>query len=323
MKKNRTISIVITLLVVIIFIGYFFANIREFEALLSVHPFYLVLIAIGHLVVLFMNGIFLRLILRSFQKDMSTAESFRASMVTATGNLFLPAGGGSGVQAIFLKKNHSLSYKNFISALSGNYIIVFLINALLGLITLTLINTAHTFEYYTILFMFGGIFLTTTYLTIFGLPKKLAEQSSNKIKEGFFSKTIFTLKDIVNGWNLIISSRKLIVSLTILTLINFLASLLISYASLASVGAHITLVGLSLYTILGAMSLLINLTPGALGIKEVIYIFSSSIIGITTPQIIGAAILDRGVKYIILILGWGWVRITSLKRNKGFREISK
>ena len=312
----------LTLLILIVFIWYFVLHIEDFKILLSVNPSTLVLIAIGHSTALFVNGLFLKIILKIFDKKMTIAESFHASLITATGNLFLPAGGGSGIQAVFLKKSHGLSYKNFLSALSGNYIIVFLLISLIGIIALLFIDTPLTFEYAAIFIAFCSVFILTLWLTIFGLPNWMLKYKSNG---GSFVGKIFTnIVNVMKGWNLITKNRKVILTLTLLTAINFMALLLISYFSLLGAGAHVSFWGLVLYAVLGSMSLLVNLTPGALGIKEAIYIFSSTVIGVTTPQIVGAAILDRGIKYIILIFSWVWIKIAGfMSRNKSSDAISK
>lgn len=321
MKKNKIISALISLVVLAIFAWYFLTHMEEFRSLLSVHPAYLVFIALGHLVVLISNGLFLKVILKAFRKEMTLSQSFHASLITATGNLFLPAGGGSGVQAIFLKKTHKLSYSNFLSALSGNYVIVFLLCSLVGIIALLSINSAVSVEYVAIFLVFCVVFIVTLLLTIFGLPAWVSNYESNS--NSLLRRVLRVIIQVMKGWNLIIKNKQLVIKLLVLTMINFSALLFISYFSLISVGAHISFWGLILYGVLGTMSLLVNITPGALGIKEAIYVFSSTVIGITTPQIVGAAILDRGIKYIMLILGWAWIKATGLKNNRDSREISK
>lgn len=322
--KTKYLSLLLTVLIVGIFIWYFATHLNDFRNLLTVEPIYLFLIAIGHFVVLVTNGLFLKAIVLEFGSKMSILDSLRASLVTATGNLVLPAGGGSGVQAVLLKKSHGLSYKNFLSALSGNYIIVFLINSLLGLLALYFLHPVQSVEYLILALVLLTLFVITLWLTIFGVPRSLVDYDTKEnSKKTLLTRIIHILLDVVKGWNLIIKSKKLVGLLILITIINFFALVVISQASLVAVGAQITFWGLILYCVLGAISLLVNLTPGSLGIKEAIYIFSSSIIGLTTPQILSAAILDRGIKYLMLIFGWLWVKATGLKYKKDTREISK
>ncbi len=312
MQKKGT--ALLTGLILIIFLWYFVAHIEDFKSLLSVDPLYLFFIALGHWTILFMNGLFLKTVLKIFDKKMTIAESFHSSLITATGNLFLPAGGGSGVQAVFLKKSHDLSYKNFLSALSGNYVIVFLFSSLIGIIALLSIYTPLTFEYVTVFIVFCLVFTVTLCLTIFGLPNQMLKYESNN--KSLVGKFLMNVVNVMQGWSLITRNKKIILILTLLTAINFLALLLISHFSLLGAGVQVSFWGLVLYAVLGGMSLLANLTPGALGIKEAIYIFSSTVIGITTPQIVGAAILDRGVRYIIILFGWAWVKTIRLYKDR-------
>lgn len=313
--KNKKISFILTVVIMAVFVWYFFANREDFSHLLQLNPLFIALTLFGHMAVLITNGFFIKLVVRSFGKDIRFSDSFYAAFITAVGNFFLPVGSGTGAQAVYLKRIHGLSYKNFIAAISGNYIIVFLINASVGIISLWLLASGlNSSESVTLFITFLLIMIVTIVLSIVGIPRPILSLLA-KVRIEVVKKILNLFTEILQGWNLIVHNRRLMLSLMLITCINFLSLVLISYTSIKAIGADISMTALILYSALGSVSLLVNITPGSLGIREGIYIYTSSLLGLTTPQILLAAVIDRGVKFFVLFCGWILLQFKPKQQN--------
>lgn len=299
------------------FIGFFFwyllENLDDFKVLLKLNPALLLVIAAGHIGTVAANGWFVRIILRPFGKLIASRESFFISLLSTIGNYFTPFRGGAGVRAIYLKKKHSLSYSDFLSTLSGNYIIVFLLNSLAGLIALLVLRERASVSAFltvliTLLAVFGGSLLVAT----FGLPSKVFRRFKDHAVVG---RLTGILNAIVTSWNKIVANRWLVWQLLGITLFNFGLMIIMTKAAASALGFAISWWGVILYSSLGSLSLLLSITPGSIGIRESIFIFSSTAIGLSTEQILAMAVVDRGVLFAVLFVGW--ILTPWLKRSIG------
>ena len=290
----------LTAAVLIIFVIYFVLNISQFKLLLHIDPIFLVLIAVVDAFSIFINGLFTKIILRPFDKFISMKESFYVSLISSVGNFFAPAGAGLGFRAVYLKKQHDLSYGKYVSILSGNYILVFLVNSLVALLALYMLRGHDSARYATLVIIFGTIFVVSLLMTFIKTPHIKGERfKSHKLKS-----VISSFSTVMQGWNHIISHKKLLGQLIVLTFVGLLINIVNNYLIIHTLKLHITLAPLLLLSVLGSLSLFINITPANLGVKEAIYLFSSSVIGFSTPQILSIALVDRVVLFSVLFCLW-------------------
>jgi uncharacterized protein (TIRG00374 family) len=299
--KNDFFKYVLVSLILIIFLTYFLLNINNFKPLLNVNPLYLIAIAACDILIIFTNGIFTKVIMQPFNKYISYLESFRVSLISTVGNFFAPVGAGFGFRAVYLKKKHGFSYSDFLSTLYGNYIIIFLLNSLFGLISLYLLRAKADRNYYTLVLIFGCVFIVSLLLAVLKIPLKAINYFENKNRH---KRVINIFINISKGWNNIVSNKKLMIRLIAISLSNFLLLIIISKLIIVSLHLTISSAALLLFSVLGSLSLFINITPANLGVKELIYIFSMSVIGFSVNQILMIAIIDRGVLFIILFASW-------------------
>ncbi len=308
MKKHF--SVILLIFFGILLVYYISRNIEEFRSLTFVNPIYLIIIAVGHLLGIYLNGLFLKYILEPFDKKISNIESFKVSLISTLGNYFLPVGTGAGIKAVYLKKKFKVSYTDFISTLYGNYIIVFLIGSFIGLISLIFLRSnSLNKQYWILLFVFSLVFSTMLYMAVFGFPKWVINKTNKK------NKIVILISSIINGWNTIVKNRKLIKRLILITIFNFIISAAITYLAVLSIDLHINIWALLLYTSLGVLSFLLNITPGSIGIRETIIIFSSTVIGFSVPQVLSISIIEKGTLFIVLLISWLLVQKGILKNN--------
>ncbi len=294
----KYIKVLITLLIVVFFIYYFFQNQEDFLFVLSTPIKYLIMIAIPFGILVLLDGIFIKVILKSFDETISVLESFYVSNISYLGNYFLPMRGGAVIRSVYLKKNFNFPYTYFVSTLYGFYIIVFLVNALVGLLALLVIQFKYDVVSIPLYIFFGLLFFFMLLLTVFKFP-------TDKIKEGKYkvvNKILNIIKDIFNGWNIIISNKKLLYSLIFITIAKFLISAFLFFVEFTALGIGKNFINILLYNCLSGVSLLVSLTPGSLGIREGIFVITSDILGISNEQVMQLALLDRGVVVITLVV---------------------
>jgi uncharacterized protein (TIRG00374 family) len=299
MKKFwKYIKIFITLIVLALFILYFVNNKEDFNFLLSIKWYYLLLIAVFWFSIIFLNGVFIKVILKSFKKTISILESLYVSIISTVGNYFLPARGGAVIRSVYLKKNYNFPYSFFISTLYGYYILVFLINSFVALIVLTINYFVHGQLSIPLYIFFSLLFLTMLVLSLVKLPA----QKLKKTKKEWLRKVLSFLVNIFNGWNIIVQNKRLLTYLILLSLGNFLSSFLLFAVEFLIVGLDINILNLLMYTCLSGVSLLISITPGSLGIREAVFLISSQSIGLDQDQILQLAVVDRGSLFVLLFI---------------------
>lgn len=298
--KNKKLPYSLLSAFLIAFVWYFVDNRDDFRFLSDIDPRYLIAIAVGHFLTIYTNGLLIKWLIKPFNKNISNYEGYYVALLASIGNYFLPAGSGLAMRAVYLKKKVGLNYKAFLTTLYGNYIILFLCYGLAGLVSLVmLVDRRGGQAFYSLLLLFTAMVLVTGYLAVFGNPKKVTT-----LLRRVLPKATKNLVEIVESWNLIANERKLLLKMTAVTLLWFLIAVGINYASIASIGASVSIWVLILYSALNSISLLINITPGSLGIREGMYIYAIGIIGLTIPQILASSIIERGVKGVVLVAGW-------------------
>ncbi|MEX0881685.1 MAG: lysylphosphatidylglycerol synthase transmembrane domain-containing protein [Candidatus Saccharimonadales bacterium] len=292
-------SLLITAFVAVVFTLYFVFNTERFRPLLEINIYLLGIIVLANFVGIFTNGLFTKFILEPFNKFISVSESLYVSVISSIGNFFAPAGTGFGIRALYLKKKHGLPYSEFISTLSGNYVIVLLINSFMGLVALYFLRDQYSAQYLVLTIVFSLMFVVSLALSLIRFP--LSEEDRVAKSKSWLVKSFFR---VIYGWSKIVSNKWLILRLISLVSANFLLATFMYWAIIESVHLSIGIPELLLFTVLGSLTIFINITPANLGVKEAIYLFSSSVLGFSVSDILLIAIVDRGVQFTVLFTLW-------------------
>jgi uncharacterized protein (TIRG00374 family) len=288
-------------------------NIEKFEPLLDINGYLLVVIALLNILSFVMNGLFTQYVLRVFKKTIKTSEAIYLSVLSSVGNFFTPAGGGFGLRAVYLKRKHSLPYTEYISLMFGNYLFVFLVSSLFGVIALAFLHEKANLQYWV---------LVTFFVALFGLSVVLMlGRTARKILSIFsYQKIPLKARDILgriaSGWQEVVAHKILMFQLMGITFANLIITTLIVFTEIKALGLEASLPALLLFSILGSLSLFVSITPANLGVKEAVYIFSSQVLGFSIDQILLIALIDRGVLFATLV-GF-WLVSPNIKRKYGF-----
>ncbi len=267
-----------------------------FKPLAEVSIIALVLIGLTKMLLSIVNGLFMKWSVEVFTKRMKLSEGIYVAVLSAIGNFFGPLLGGAAIRAVYLKKIHNLSYSLFTSTLAGYYVIVFAANSLLAVVSLIFLSNTNPSPG---LFLFFTAWLVVMVMMMFArLPKR---ERLTKFEKRRLPKFLITVVyDIENGWRRLISHRGLVPKLFFLACCGFIITFLTGLLEFNAINASISIAGLGLYTAVSTSSMLVSLTPGAIGIRESLLLVTSSAMGVTTSQILQVAVIDRAVSFAVL-----------------------
>lgn len=299
-KALKFLNKFVTIFVIGLFIWYIRENPGFFDAILAAPLIPVVIVVIMKVLRTANSGLFIKRTVEAYDKKIPNIESFYIAMLSTLGNFFGPYLGGAGVRAVYLKKKYNLSYTKFGSTLSGFYIINFFVNSALGLLALFAIHAE--FGQYSILIylVFVGWLVSTLILAEVKNLNPLL--SFTKKRARFMGRIVNRLNEIVLGWRMVRDNKKLFMSLNRLTVWGFLISMVMGYFEFVAIGVKPSIAALALYTSLSALSLLLSVTPGSIGIREAILLFSSGLMGLTNEQVIQISIIDRAVTFFLLFV---------------------
>lgn len=295
---KKYLSPIVTVIVLLLFGVYLYKNPQIIDELLSTNIIYITLVMLVYLMIFFLEGLFILVSLKIFEKDISKKESYFLATVSRIGNYLLPMRAGAIFRATYLKKKYSFSYSNFLSTLYGYYIIIFFTNALVALIVLFFKNSLYSISSPVLSIFFLVIVLVMLILIFLRFPfEKIIKR-----KNGFIFKVLSFLDRFIKGWDLIVKERKAFLMLLFIALGNIFLNIVVAFIEFNAIGKLVNLLDVILYTCISGVSLLISITPGSLGIREGAFIITSKSIGLSEVEIMKLAFLDRGIMFVLLLL---------------------
>lgn len=282
-KHKKTLGILITVFSLFAIGIYLYVNRTIFLELKNIRLLPLVFITLLHIISLYNNGIALKLLALPFKIKLK--NYFLLSIASTFFNLITPFKGGAGIRAIYMKKRYQLKYSEFAAALFGNYVIISLVTALLGLIIIVFIYFQE------------AIFSPAVTLVFLVIPAVSILIIKTKIP--FKNEKI---REITGGWQIIKTDKILIIKLAALTCISILIIGLQNWITFRALGIEISLIQSFYVAIVGTLGIFINITPGSLGITEALYLFSAKIINIDPAYALLAALIIRASSLILMLI---------------------
>jgi len=304
-KYLYIIFIVILILLIFIFIKGNIATINKTISNVSFIDF--LVLSILTIITVMLNGNRIKILSRYFKIKLKFSEWFGLSVTTTMSNYLMPFGLGTSLRGIYLKKKHNLSYKSFIATLGTSYITSFLIYGLLGIIILLFCYIKYNFFNYLIFSIFS-IMLILDIIIILISPK------INYTKYKFLNYFIET----INNWGLMKKDWRLLTKLALNDFFVLIVYSLRIYFIFYVLSNSIPFTFAILIGLITIVSIIVGLTPAAIGIKEALIIYSTAIIGKNLNVGIGVALIDRGVALIyVFILGviYSYVLIKKLREK--------
>lgn len=298
-----------------LFIKYILSHWSQFAELKFVNPW--LIVAISALTILFSYtyGIVIKYLLSAFNVHLKFKEHFGLSIITGFYNIIAPLTGGVVPRALYLKKKHNFKYRLFISSLSGMYITHFLVGSILGIISLLLLKHYNGNFDILIFSIFVSILVISLFLVLF----------SPKIKDTKIRYLNFLIHAI-NGWHTIRKNKKVVFVASLMAIIQTFINLIGIMLAFDIFDIKITLVQAFFLSCTGFLGGFVVVTPGIIGLSEIIAVFASSILGITVPEALAVALLSRAISTItILILGpiYSGILLNHYHKGKNLKKNKK
>jgi uncharacterized membrane protein YbhN (UPF0104 family) len=306
--RQFIISLVIFLAVIILGVWFFYRHAEEFRKVteIGVGSF----IALSFLVILtiFVAGLEIMAIVRIFRTRLSVWEGFGLSALNVMVNFYFTKA-GIAAKGIYLKKKHNFPYTQYLSTVGGAYVISLLVQGVLGVIFCLAIAPSMGLQFQ---ILFAFVIVSLMGLAPFFIPKiKLKKQSS------LFAR----IDKMLEGWHIIKEHRRMI---AVLIAVNFCIIILLTlrlYVAFHSLGYDVGFWPCLVMAPLWTLSIVLSITPGSIGIRQVIFGYSSKLLGIGLTEGVLASTIDHAINALwVFIFGllfsfWAW------KKKKGSNTI--
>jgi len=200
-------------------------------------------------------------------------------------NKVLPTiGGGAAFRSVYLKKKYDFPYSQFVSTLSGFYVISFVAISLIGLLCMLYFYLQYRAVNWVIIIAFLALLLPSLVIILFSpsIPDK---------KQRLFR----ILKSVVEGWNQIKADTRFILFYTFIVIAQLLLSAWQMQVAFQALGVEAGFVQTTFICSLGIPLAFLNFTPDGIGIREGVYMFSSSLVNIPEAMMVLTSLLLRGL----------------------------
>jgi len=295
-KRRATVGRALSLLVflaVVCFIGlYLKSNGDLLRPLMDISLVDTLLLTALAVTMIGMNGLFLKAFAAKFGIDLTPPEWFGLASITAMGNYLTPFSGGLIARATYLKHRHALPYARFLALITANYLVVFWVVGVTGILTISTFWHSNLFFWQIALFFTGVVIVISVLLAVRG--SKIP--GNNRLAR--------SINAALEGWDLIRSDRTLLGTLITYSLINIILNGVLFLAAYHAIGCEVPVTTALLVSLLSVFSLLVRITPGNFGIQEAIISLGSEILGSGAGIGLLVSLLIRAASLIpILILG--------------------
>ena len=191
----------------------------------------------------------------------------------------------------FLKRKYGLPFTHY-AAFFMYY--TFMMTAMAGLIGITaLISGYQLVDYQTRILaaVFVAMFFTSVAMLFLPLPLPNGSGRISKL-----------LRSFLEGRKIVSQNRGIILSCFMHLILCFVLLSVRMYFIYSIIGQDLPIAGYVILATLGFASLIVSLTPGALGVREVIMTSGALVLGIPAEIGVFAAMFDRAI-----MLGWTFV----------------
>ncbi len=281
--RRRWGRIVVGILVLGLFLVLGRRYLSELRRLADVSPSVVALMVASMLAARLAQGRGLQLLLRALGHRVGLGEMFFLNILTSYTNLVLPRA-GTGAPALYLKRRYQVSFADF-GSLSVLVSVLNLVAAgLLGLVCLCIahLGFGQPLELKVTL-AFSVVVLGGIVATFVRVP--FAERRRGRIAD--------FLRRFAYSWAQVGSSRLIIAQNLALQMVALVLHSLRLKLAFVAMGVEVSFLGVVVATMLGALAMLVSITPAGLGFREAAIAYSATMIGCSPSVALAAAVLDR------------------------------
>ena len=267
------------------------AHLDEFAGIAAVPPGSLIALFGLHLAAIVCNGLYIRNILRAYHVGLDRLEWLSLTVVTTATNLVSPFRGGAAARAVYLKAHHEFSYSDFLSTLSGMYLVYAAVHGVVGGLGIALLAREGVAVEWPLAALFLCISLAAATLLTFRFD--LPDGGRFPLRQ---------LARVLNGWALLRRDTRLLASIFALNALYLGISVALFRIALTTYGVNVSLGGNLLYAASQGIAALVTLTPGALGIQEAMAVYVGRSLAFSPADALMAQALVRFVLFATLLV---------------------
>jgi len=308
---SKWVKVLLALSILAFLLWYLARHWEELKVLLKLGPKQLIIMYLSYFVVALSNARVVQCLVNALK---TRTRFWDMALVTNTAVLlnYAPMKIGTLFRADYLKRHYGLSYTHFATFF---LYITFLMTAIAAAVGWTVLVTVYSLTQHESKIL-AGVFAATLVGSLFILFLQLPLPKG----QGRFSTTV---RSFLSARSQISKARKALFTATAFVVLNFLLTALRIGIVYHSMGKNIHPAG---YLVLGALDsvvLFIGLTPGSLGIRELVLSFGAVVLGVPLEVGILAAMIDRAVimSYTFVVGGgcalWLWRKCpTDFRQNE-------
>lgn len=246
-----------------------------------------VLLLIGvRILFLGLNGVLLYLIAQKFQVTLRTSEWFGLAYVTALFNYMMPFSGGMLIRATYLKVKHDIAYAQFAAWLAATYFVIFFVTGIINAFLAWQLTTAVP-EAWVLVGLFSAMVAGIVILLL--IPSFRFPGGNRLFRLG---------NTALNGWDAIKSDNRLLVNLTLFTVLLFLTNGLSFWLAYHSLGIAVSWSAAFIVSLANIYSAVISLTPGNIGLQEAMVSIFSELTGAGMEESLLTILLVRATTLV-------------------------
>jgi len=289
---------------------------EQWQAVSLASPWLLGVSAVASLAALLTPGTIFWLMTKRVGREVRLAESTWLAVMTSAINAVVPLHAGAAARAVYLKRRHSLNLSVFAATFVGyNILRLFaasiaaaaagvwlLISRTVSVETssargVAIAGGASPAGLESLVMIAGALALGAasaclvrpTWLGRFGISRW----------EG--NRCLQPLMTFQAGWHELTTCPRFLLKVLALVLIQFAAELVLVWAAWGAVGVPLSAAAVVLVTSFGILTALTGLTPGGLGIVELVSVGVGAAVAVEPTHGIAAGLVARGVSMAVLI----------------------
>lgn len=283
---------------------YVYSNKESFLSIADVSWRDIGILSTAFLAIMVCNGMFILIVSEAFQVQLLVREWLSLSFAASFANYFLPFKGGAGMRALYMSRVHCLPLVEFVSTLSIMYLMHVVVNGLLAVIGILLIAAHDGPVNLSLLIFFASV-------TAAGILLMVIDINIDPGSQKFLFRQLFRF---LAAWHRVRRNRLLVLKLWTLTAVLSLVAVWQCYVAFEAASVSLSWYGATIYAASKNLATLISLTPGSLGVVELVSIYLGGQLGYGTADALLVQGLIRAVAVGVLLLA-GPVALLYLRRR--------
>ncbi len=314
-KYKRSIQNIIAVVCVVYIVVFLIRNKEQIQLALNLRPLIIAALSILLVLDLAINGLRMKIVIEKCSNTKIPAGGwykifllgrFLNTVIPQLGNLY---------RGVTLKQNHNISYTNYISSLAAFAWMEISINLIFALIIVLLTNRqmqitgidAWLFLSGMVILVIAGPIVADAVIRLFKVQNKALVWVHSKLSH-VFSTAVTSLKDI-----------SYVISIVSTTLLAFIIVAAMFRVCFLSINIHVSITAIVVFLAVLKVADVVVITPGNVGVREIIFGIITQQIGLTMMDGILASTIIRILgTVLVLILGTSLGGIGILQRRREY-----